>query len=563
MPETNNQIEGSTLTNDQELYKHLNFSEEEIETDQQQKTGERIDVNDHILLDGMISNHQNEFSKLPDDIKIPSKKIRNIHDDNPKDKLLCLHQGKLYYIENLDPQKGEKKAYVIAEEVWYGDKRLFQASIRHNINQTLIKFPKMTKNKENGSRTLFASPSLVYNIIKNNEIFENAKETQGIDRTVAQPDPTYIGERLKIGIPKYGTRDPEMKVQLMLHEDKLYQVDRQKKQSKLLADNVKFQDGTIYKRNEQGLRMVLFRPNTLKESHNIGLIRSFFTKEKREKTQTKYVNADTLEDINQRLQYFKNMEKKDQIESKPWPEVDVESISLLKKLTRVKNPNPHNDKDLIFYDNDKSALYKLEINDRGKVQKAYLLTNKHLDNPLHKSHLALKDFNKSIKLNLFPVTKGFSELVWLQKGEIEKKVAHFIEFQKMITRKNRNKDVYTLLLKDTNLYLVNHRSKVAMKVAANVNFEDGKIKSDNKILLSNLSPNENMKWPISSYKASKIFEIAKINQSRNIPQLSNNVVELQKRLKGKSQTQRELLNQNQKMDTRSCVSIGERPGTSR
>ena len=563
MPETNNQIEGSTLTNDQELYEHLNFSEEEIETDQQQKIGERIDVNDHILLDGMISNHQNEFSKLPDDIKIPSEKIRNIHDDNPMNKLLCLHKGKLYYIENLDPQKGEKKAYVIAEDVWYGDKRLFQASIQHNINQTLIKFPKMTKNKKNGTRTLLASPSLVYNIIKNNEIFENAKETQGIARTVAQPDPTYIGERLKIGTPEYGTRDPEMKVQLMLHEDKLYQIDRQNKQSKLLADNVKFQDGTIYKRNEQGLRMVLFRPNILKESHNIGLIKSFFTKEKREKTQTKYVSADTLENINQRLQYFKNMEKKDQIESKPWPEVDVDSISSLKKLKIVKDPNLHNDKDLIFYDNDKSALYKLEINDRGKVQKAYLLTNKHLDNQLHKSHLALKDFNKSIKLNLFPVTKGFSELVWVQKGEIEKKVAHFIEFQKMITRKNRNKDVYTLLLKDTNLYLVDHRSKVAMKVAANVNFEDGKIKSDNKILLSNLSPNENMKWPISSYKASKIFEIAKINQSRNIPQLSNNVVELQKRSKGKSQTQRELLNQNQKMDTRSCVSIGERPGTSR
>ena len=563
MPETNNQIEGSTLTNDQELYEHLNFSEEEIETDQQQKIGERIDVNDHILLDGMISNHQNEFSKLPDDIKIPSEKIRNIHDDNPMNKLLCLHKGKLYYIENLDPQKGEKKAYVIAEEVWYGDKRLFQASIQHNINQTLINFTKMTKNKKNGTRTLLASPSLVYNIIKNNEIFENAKETQGIARTVAQPDPTYIGERLKIGTPEYGTRDPEMKVQLMLHEDKLYQIDRQNKQSKLLADNVKFQYGTIYKRNEQGLRMVLFSPNTLKESHNIGLIKSFFTKEKREKTQTKYVSADTLENINQRLQYFEIMEKKDQIESKPWPEVDVDSISSLKKLKIVKDPNLHNDKDLIFYDNDKSALYKLEINDRGKVQKAYLLTNKHLDNQLHKSHLALKDFNKSIKLNLFPVTKGFSELVWVQKGEIEKKVAHFIEFQKMITRKNRNKDVYTLLLKDTNLYLVDHKSKVAIKVAANVNFEDGKIKSDNKILLSNLSPNENMKWPISSYKASKIFEIAKINQSRNIPQLSNNVVELQKRSKGKSQTQRELLNQNQKMDTRSCVSIGERPGTSR
>ena len=563
MPETNNQIEGSTLTNDQELYEHLNFSEEEIETDQQQKIGERIDVNDHILLDGMISNHQNEFSKLPDDIKIPSEKIRNIHDDNPMNKLLCLHKGKLYYIENLDPQKGEKKAYVIAEEVWYGDKRLFQASIQHNINQTLIKFPKMTKNKKNGTRTLLASPSLVYNIIKNNEIFENAKETQGIARTVAQPDPTYIGERLKIGTPEYGTRDPEMKVQLMLHEDKLYQIDRQNKQSKVLADKVEYRDGIIFKRNDQGLRMVLFSRNNLKESHNIGLIKSFFTKEKRETTQTTYVSADTLENINQRLQYFKNMEKKDQIESKPWPEVDVDSISSLKKLKIVKDPNLHNDKDLIYYDYDKSALYKLEINDRGKVQKAYLLTNKHLDKQLHKSHLALNDINKNIKLNLFPVPKLFSGLVWTQKGEVEKKVAYFIEFQKTITHENRNKDVYTLLLKDTNLYFVDHKSKVTIKVAANVNFEDGKIKSDNKILLSNLSPNENMKWPISSYKATKIYEIAKINQSRNIPQLSNNVVELQKRSKGKSQTQRELLNQNQKMDTRSCVSIGERPGTSR
>src|SRR5699024_393289 len=208
---------------------------------------------------------------------------------------------------------------------------LFQASIQHNINQTLIKFPKMTKNKKNGTRTLLASPSLVYNIIKNNEIFENAKETQGIARTVAQPDPTYIGERLKIGTPEYGTRDPEMKVQLMLHEDKLYQIDRQNKQSKVLADKVEYRDGIIFKRNDQGLRMVLFSRNNLKESHNIGLIKSFFTKEKRETTQTTYVSADTLENINQRLQYFKNMEKKDQIESKPWPEVDVDSISSLKK----------------------------------------------------------------------------------------------------------------------------------------------------------------------------------------------------------------------------------------
>ncbi|EOE6404991.1 hypothetical protein ACQ666_001536 [Enterococcus hirae] len=334
-----------------------------------------------------------------------------------------------------------------------------------------------------------------------------------------------------------------------------------KKQSKILADKVEYRDGIIFKRNDQGLRMVLFIRNNLKESHNIGLIKSFFTKEKRETTQTTYVRADTLENINQRLQYFEIMEKKDQIESKPWAEVDVKSISSLKKLKIVKNPNLHNDKDLIYYYYDKSALYKLEINDRGKVQKAYLLTNKHLDNQLHKSHLALNDINKNIKLNLFPVPKLFSGLAWTQKGEIEKKVAHFIEFQKTITHENRNKDVYTLLLKDTNLYLVDHRLKVAVNVAANVKLEDGKIKSDNKILLSNLSPNENMKWPISSYKASKIFEIAKINQSKNIPQLSNNVVDLQKRSKEKSKTHSELL--NQKMGTRSCVSIGTRPGTSR
>lgn len=47
------------------------------------------------------------------------------------------------------------------------------------------------------------------------------------------------------------------------------------------------------------------------------------------------------------------MEKKDQIESKPWPEVDVDSIPSLKKLTIVKDPNLRNDKDPIYYDYDK------------------------------------------------------------------------------------------------------------------------------------------------------------------------------------------------------------------
>lgn len=214
MPETNNQIEGSTLTNDQELYKHLNFSEEEIETDQQQKIGERIDVNDHILLDGMISNHQNEFSKLPDDIKIPSEKIRNIHDDNPMNKLLCLHQGKLYYIENLNQFKEKGKAYVIAEDVRYRKNRLFQANKKFNIYQNLVTNVKMTKNKTNGAHTMFIHPDLVCSIIRNNEIFQEAKNSKGVDRRITQPDQNYIGKGLKIGIPKYTSSNPKMTVQV-------------------------------------------------------------------------------------------------------------------------------------------------------------------------------------------------------------------------------------------------------------------------------------------------------------------------------------------------------------
>ncbi len=236
MPETNNQIEGSTLTNDQELYKHLNFSEEEIETDQQQKIGERIDVNDHILLDGMISNHQNEFSKLPDDIKIPSEKIRNIHDDNPMNKLLCLHQGKLYYIENLNQFKEKGKAYVIAEDVRYRKNRLFQANKKFNIYQNLVTNVKMTKNKTNGAHTMFVHPDLVCSIIRN-----------------------YIGKGLKIGIPKYTSSNPKMTVQLMLYKGSLYQIDPKNKQSKFLADKVERRGVHFFKRNEQGLRVELFQ----------------------------------------------------------------------------------------------------------------------------------------------------------------------------------------------------------------------------------------------------------------------------------------------------------------
>ena len=160
--------------------------------------------------------------------------------------------------------------------------------------------------------------------------------------------------------------------------------------------------------------------------------------------------------------------------------------------------------------------------------------------------------------------------MWTQKGEVEKKVAYFIEFQKTITHENRNKDVYTLLLKDTNLYLVDHKSKVAIKVAANVNFEDGKIKSDNKILLSNLSPNENMKWPISSYKASKIYEIAKINQSRNIARTRNSLEGLTMHAQNFTKTEKNVQNQTQILTensptkTRMASPISDRTvGTSR
>lgn len=238
MPETNNQIEGSTLTNDQELYKHLNFSEEQIKEDQQQATHEWIKGNDHIFLDDLISKHKNVFSELPNNIKIPGEKIYGIHHREPGDKLLYLHQAKLYYIENLNQFKEKGEAYVIAEDVRYRKNRLFQANKKFNIYQNLVTNVKMTKNKTNGAHTMFVHPDLVCSIIRNNEIFQEAKNSKGVDRRITQPDQNYIGKGLKIGIPKYTSSNPKMTVLLMLYKGSLYQIDPKNKQSKFLADKV-------------------------------------------------------------------------------------------------------------------------------------------------------------------------------------------------------------------------------------------------------------------------------------------------------------------------------------
>ena len=299
MPETNNQIEGSTLTNDQELYEHLNFSEEEIETDQQQKIGERIDVNDHILLDGMISNHQNEFSKLPDDIKIPSEKIRNIHDDNPMNKLLCLHKGKLYYIENLDPQKGEKKAYVIAEDVEYINGELTQGSKEKNSYQNLIGPVEMENNPSKDAQSLFVHSRVVYDIIKKDNEYKKAKKAERTARTITEPDATYIGENLKIGIPQRTASDLSVNVQLMVHKGKLYQLDTESSKSKLLADNIEEKEGIYYKRNSQGLRVDLFSPSNVTTVDTNNFIQRRWTREgkNRDRTATMYVDSLTLKEV--------------------------------------------------------------------------------------------------------------------------------------------------------------------------------------------------------------------------------------------------------------------------
>lgn len=226
--------EDPTPTGEEQLYNRLNFSEEQIKEDQQQATHEWIKGNDHIFLDDLISKHKNVFSELPNNIKIPGEKIYGIHHREPGDKLLYLHQGKLYYIENLNQFKEKGKAYVIAEDVRYRKNRLFQANKKFNIYQNLVTNVKMTKNKTNGAHTMFVH---------------------------------------------------------------------------------------LFKRNEQGLRVELFQ-GYVEIAQKNNFLKKYFKNKKRNKTETIHMESHTLGKINQNLQDFETMGKKDQIAGQPWLEVN-------------------------------------------------------------------------------------------------------------------------------------------------------------------------------------------------------------------------------------------------
>lgn len=280
MDNINIRSEDPTPTGEEQLYNRLNFSEEQIKEDQQQATHEWIKGNDHIFLDDLISKHKNVFSF-----------------------------------------KEKGKAYVIAEDVRYRKNRLFQANKKFNIYQNLVTNVKMTKNKTNGAHTMFVHPDLVCSIIRNNEIFQEAKNSKGVDRRITQPDQNYIGKGLKIGIPKYTSSNPKMTVQLMLYKDSLYQIDPKNKQSKFLADKVERRGVHFFKRNEQGLRVELFQ-GYVEIAQKNNFLKKYFKNKKRNKTETIHMESHTLGKINQNLQDFETMGKKDQIAGQPWLEVN-------------------------------------------------------------------------------------------------------------------------------------------------------------------------------------------------------------------------------------------------
>lgn len=84
-------------------------------------------------------------------------------------------------------------------------------------------------------------------------------------------------------------------------------------------------------------------------------------------------------------------------------------------------------------------------------------------------------------------------------------------------------------MKDNDLYLVDPKQKSAMQVAKNVQIYNGKLKSGDKVIASNV-PN-NSKWSISSDVAAKFVEIAKINQANNIVQGRSTIEDLTNRAK--------------------------------
>ncbi|EOA8353675.1 hypothetical protein ACIMRC_001334 [Enterococcus hirae] len=168
---------------------------------------------------------------------------------------------------------------------------------------------------------MFVHPDLVCSIIRNNEIFQEAKNSKGVDRRITQPDQNYIGKGLKIGIPKYTSSNPKMTVQLMLYKGSLYQIDPKNKQSKFLADKVERRGVHFFKRNEQGLRVELFQ-GYVEIAQKNNFLKKYFKNKKRNKTETIHMESHTLGKINQNLQDFETMGKKDQIAGQPWLEVN-------------------------------------------------------------------------------------------------------------------------------------------------------------------------------------------------------------------------------------------------
>ncbi|NAD95626.1 hypothetical protein [Enterococcus hirae] len=528
----------------EELYNHLNFSKEQIAEDQHKEPYKNIVVNEHVFLENIISTYRNKFSQLPNKVKLPSKTIDNIHQGDPTDKLLCLYQGKLYFIENLDLQNGEKKAYVIAEDVEYINGELTQGSKEKNSYQNLIGPVEMENNPSKDAQSLFVHSRVVYDIIKKDNEYKKAKIAERAARTITEPDATYIGENLKIGIPQRTASDLSVNVQLMVHKGKLYQLDTESSTSKLLADNIDEVNGNYYKRNSQGLRVDLFTPSNVTTVDTNNFIQRYWTRvgKNRDRTATMYVDSLTLEEVNRRLEAFKSMEKKQQIKSKPWIKVDVGAFS---SLTIPKNQSHNKQKDLFYYKEGglRDKLYKLEIESQDgknvKIKNAYLLADDDLYNWQNAKHIAVKDRDTTVKLNLFLKSKMSNGFIWIDKGEVEKNLAYFNEAKKRFSKKrsprdlhkpkeyeNRNVNSCTLLLKKNNLYLVNHKGKKAILITDNAHFQAGKLKLGDKVIADKLPKTSNkdaMIWSLSAENATKFLDIANINnfvQGRNLIDLT-------------------------------------------
>ena len=533
----------------EELYNHLNFSKDQIAEDQNKEPYENIVVNEHVFLVDIISTYRNKFSQLPNKVKLPSKTIDNIHQGDPMDKLLCLYQGKLYFIENLDPQKGEKKAYVIAEDVEYINGELTQGSKEKNSYQNLIGPVEMENNPSKDAQSLFVHSRVVYDIIKKDNEYKKAKIAERAARTITEPDATYIGENLKIGIPQRTSSDLSVNVQLMVHKGKLYQLDTESSKSKLLADNIEEKEGVYYKRNSQGLRVDLFSPSNVTTVDTNNFIQRRWTREgkNRDRTATMYVDSLTLEEINQRLNGFKMMEDRQQIKSKPWIKVDVRAFS---SLSIPKNQSHNKQKDLFYYKVGTmwDKLYKLETESQDgknvKIINAYLLADKDLYNSPNAKHIAVQDWDTNVKINLFLKSKMSNGFIWIDKGEVEKNINYLNEAKKHFPRnrsprnrsprdlhkprehENRNVNSCTLLLNKNNLYLVSHKGKKAILITDNAHFQDGKLKLGDKVIADKLPKTSNkdaMIWSLSAENATKFLDIANINnfvQGRNLIDLT-------------------------------------------